>query len=154
MTETLDPQEHLPLPFLLKATAFFLAADGIFKLAAILSNVVPGPEIFGYDQSRYYYGLVAVVDLSLAVQILGRVHYAWILGLAFFTLRSVVLLTHFIFTSPLSWLGPGKLGRIQVVISIALYVFLARYIVSRPVRKALSPQSGQTGTGGEHGALH
>ena len=151
MTESPEAKKYRPLPFLLKVTAFFLAADGIFKLAAILSNVVPGPEIFGYDQSRYYYGLVAIVNLSLAVQILGRAHFAWIWGLIFFTLQSVVLLTHFILTSPLSWLGPGRLGRVQVVLTIALYIFFARYLSSRSVREALSPhreESGQAATGG------
>ena len=126
---------------LLKAVAVFLAADGLFKLSAIFSGVVPGPEIFGYYLCFYYYGLVAIVDFSLTVQILGRAHYAWIWGLAFFMLQAVVLLTHFVLTSPLSWLGPGTLGRLQIVLTIALYFFLARYIVSRPVRELLSPRA-------------
>lgn len=127
------------MPFLLKAMAFFLAADGLYKLTAILVGVVPGPEIFGYYQSFYYYGLVAIVDLSMAVQIIGRAHYAWIWGLAFFLLQAVVLLTHFVFTSPLSWLGPGVLGRVQVILMIVLYIFLARYIAGQTVRSILSP---------------
>jgi len=132
------------MPFLLKAVAFFLVADGLFKLVAIFAGVVPGPEIFGYFQSFYYYGLVAIIDFSLAVQVLGRAQYAWVWGLAFFTLQASVLLAHFVLASPLSWLGPGVFGRLQIVASIALYILLARYIAGSGVRKVLSPVEEKT----------
>ncbi len=131
--------KETPLPFLLKVVAIFLAADGAFKLAAIFGHAIPGPLIFGAIDSYYYYCLVAVVDISLAVQIFGRAHYAWIWSLAFFVLRAAVLLTHFVLSSPVSWLTPGVLGRVQIVVCIVLYVLLARYIASRQVREVLSP---------------
>jgi hypothetical protein len=150
MTEAAETHEEEkthkgpPLPFALKAVAFFLAADGLFKLSAVIFGVVPGPEIFGYYQSFYYYGLVAIVDFSLAVQILGRAHYAWIWGVAFFMMQAAVMLTYFIFASPLAWLGPGYLGRLQVVLTIMLYLIIARYMVNGTVRNVLSPQVEKT----------
>ena len=141
MSDTTKPNKEIPLPFLLKAVAVFLAADGIFKLTSIFGRVIPGPLIFGMTDSYYYYCLVAVVDISLAVQIFGRAHYAWIWSLAFFVLRAAVLLTYFVFSSPVSWLTPGVLGRLQIVVCIVLYALLARYIVSRPVREILSPHN-------------
>jgi hypothetical protein len=138
ISETRKTESVSSLPFLLKAVAFFLAADGLFKLVAVLSGLVPGTEIFGYYDSRYYYALVAIVDFSLSVQILGRAHYAWVWGLAFFLLQSVVLLTYFTFTSPMSWLVPGILGRTQIILTVALYMFLAWYFASKPVREVLS----------------
>jgi hypothetical protein len=139
MDDTAEASKEVPLPFLLKAVAVFLAADGAFKLTSIFGSVMPGPLIFGTTDSYYYYCLVAVVDISLAVQIFGRAHYAWIWSLAFFVLRAAVLLSYFVLSSPVSWLSPGVLGRLQIVVCIALYILLARYIVSRPVREVLSP---------------
>jgi len=137
-SENLKEEKAAALPFLLKAAAFFLAVDGLFKLVSVLSGLIPGPEIFGYYDSRYYYALVAIVDFSLAVQILGRAHFAWVWGLAFFLLQSVVLLTFFTLTNPMSWLAPGVFGRTQIVLTIVLYMFLAWYFASKPVREVLS----------------
>jgi hypothetical protein len=139
MDDAAEARKETSFPFLLKAVAVFLAADGAFKLAAIFSRVSPGPPIFGAFDSDYYYLLVAVVDISLAVQIFGRAHYAWIWSLAFFALQAAVLLTYFIFSSPVAWLTPGVFGRVQIVVCIALYMLLARYFASRPVREILSP---------------
>ena len=100
MDDTAEASKEIPLPFLLKTVAIFLAADGAFKLASIFGRVMPGPLIFGTSDSYYYYCLVAVVDISLAVQIFGRAHYAWIWSLAFFVLRAAVLLTYFVLSSP------------------------------------------------------
>ncbi len=141
MVEQASTQVRLTSPFLLRLTAVFLLADGVFKLASIFSGLMPGPEIFGSHDSTYYYLLVAVVDFSLAVQIIVRAHYAWVWGVAFFALRALVLLTNFTFSRPLSWLVPGTLGRVQLVITIAVYLLLARYMAGSAVRKILSPQS-------------
>jgi hypothetical protein len=141
MTETEHAHKAPPLPFLLKALAVFLVAAGLFKLLSVFFDVAPGPEIFGYTHTQYYYSLVAIVDFSLAVQVFGRAHYAWVWALAFFLLQALVLLTYFTFTSPLSWLGPGASGRVQIVASVALYLFLSRYVASRPIREILSPHS-------------
>jgi len=139
MDDTAEARKEASLPFLLKAVAVFLVADGAFKLAAIFGRVTPGPQIFGAFDSDYYYLLVAVVDISLSVQIFGRAHYAWIWSLAFFVLQAAVLLTYFILSSPVAWLTPGVFGRLQIVVCIVLYILLARYFASRPVREVLSP---------------
>lgn len=140
----LASKQDIPLPFLLKAVCVFLAADGLFKLASITSGLMPGPEIFGRHVSLYYYILVAVVDISLSLQIVSRAHYVWVWGLAFFSLQTGVLFTSLAVTAPLSWVGSGILGRIQIALTIALYLFLARYFVTRHIREILSPQKGKS----------